>query len=63
MLVPHFFGTSIVKKNICLFQFINNSPLAYRVNVKELIEKLGTVYNPLDWFIGMACRVCHHKNL
>ena len=29
--------------------FINESPLVYYVNVKGLIEKLGTAYNPLDW--------------
>ena len=29
--------------------FINESPLLHCVNVKGLIEKLDTAYNPLDW--------------
>ena len=47
-MVSDFLGTSIVKKNIYRFSS-NKSLLVYCVDVKELIEKLGTAYNPLDW--------------
>ena len=50
--------------------FINESPLVYCVDVKGLIEKLATPYNPLDWrlFIDsskatLKAVLLHNENL